>query len=297
MAAISTTCELASEQSPTLKSEGEYIMPLQLQLEGFSQTDAPAIPQLAVLVSLLHHIHHTHQLSSSTLTATTANLSVIAFYYLLRVGKYTQPRKVKVNGKWHQATCTEQFCVGDVGFFKDGKVLPRQASLKTLITADSATLKISNQKNGRMGQTIHQEGTGQSGAVAALARWVHHILQHGGTESNLLCAVFQNKEWTSVTSTHVINLLCAAVKQMKLSARGINPDLIGMHSLRAGGAMALKLQNYSDTIIQKLGRWSSATWLQYIHNQISHLSSGVAHKMSENLPFLNIAFIEPAKPI
>jgi len=54
--------------------------------------------------------------------------------------------------------------------------------------------------------------------------------------------------------------------------------VVGVHSLRAGGAMALKLNDYSDTTIQKLGHWSSLTFLQYIHNQIAHLSSGIAPK-------------------
>ena len=284
---------MAAERSPALKSEGEYITPLRLQLEGFRRSDAPAIPQLAVPVSLIHYIHKTSTSSSSPLTAATADLSIIAFYYLLRVGEYTQPRKVKVNGKWHRATRTQQFQVGDIGFFKDGKVLSRKSPLKALLQADSATLKISNQKNGRMGQTIHHESTGPSGAVAALARRIHHILHHGGKESDLICAVFQNNTWVSVTNTNVITLLRAAAKKLKLSTKGIDPDLIGTHSLRAGGAMALKLQNHEDTTIQKLGRWSSATWLQYIHNQIAHLSAGVAKSMSEELPFINIAFIEP----
>ena len=56
--------------------------------------------------------------------------------------------------------------------------------------------------------------------------------------------------------------------------------------------MALKLQHYADTLIQKLGRWSSTTWLQYIYTQIAHISKGVASKMSEDLPFYNITFIE-----
>ena len=93
------------------------------------------------------------------------------------------------------------------------------------------------------------------------------------------------------------------VKQVRLAAKelgmdklGIDPDLIRAHSLQAGGAMALKLMKYSDTTIQKIGRLTSSTWLQYIHNQIAHLSKGLAKDMSEELPFLNIGFIEPPAP-
>ena len=63
-----------------------------------------------------------------------------------------------------------------------------------------------------------------------------------------------------------------SAKSLKLHENGIDPDLIGAHSLRAGGAMALKLQKVNDTTIQKQGRWQSTTFLQYIHNQIAHLT-------------------------
>lgn len=51
----------------------------------------------------------------------------------------------------------------------------------------------------------------------------------------------------------------AAVQALKLEQQGIDKDIIGNHSLRSGGAMALKLQGFSDTDIMKLGRWKSTT--------------------------------------
>ena len=56
--------------------------------------------------------------------------------------------------------------------------------------------------------------------------------------------------------------------------------------------MALKLHGYADTTIMKMGRWTSLTFLQYIHNQIAHLSCDIAKKMSVPLPFVNVAAIE-----
>jgi hypothetical protein len=66
---------------------------------------------------------------------------------------------------------------------------------------------------------------------------------------------------------------------------------VGTHSLRAGGAMALKLNKEDDSVIMKYGRWSSNTFLMYIHNQIGHLAEGISTKMSTPVPFLNIASI------
>ena len=201
----------------------------------------------------------------------------------------------KKNGKWVRATRTVQFHVGDIGFFKNGKVLSRRASLNTLLQADSATLKITNQKNGRMGETIHHETVKNAphGPVQALARRVHHIISNGGTENNLLCDyISEDGIWTPVTASDMRTTLRQVVTDMKLDSKGIDADLIGVHSLRAGGAMAMKLHGLDDTTIMKQGRWTSLTFLMYIHTQIAHLGKDISKKMNTSLPFLNIAKIE-----
>ena len=220
-------------------------------------------------------------------------LTLIAFYYLLRVGEYTNPRYITRNGRKERSTRTRQFTVGCVGFFKDGKVLPRNSPINILLTSDAATLKISNQKNGRMGETIHQRAIDKTECpVKALAHRVHHILNHGGTIESLLCQYGDHIDQSFISSKDIIILLRAAAKTLQLQKQAIDPDLIGAHSLRSGGAMALKLHGYDDTTIRKMGRWTSDTFLQYIHNQIAHLSKDISKNMSMALPFLNIAAIE-----
>ena len=79
-----------------------------------------------------------------------------------------------------------------------------------------------------------------------------------------------------------------AVIDTGLCKQGITPNDVGSHSLRVGGAMALKLNGISDTTIKKAGRWTSMAFLQYIHNQIGHLSAGLSQAMKKG-PFRNIA--------
>lgn len=93
----------------------------------------------------------------------------------------------------------------------------------------------------------------------------------------------------------MIKHLRNAVIKLDMANSGITPELVGVHSFRAGGAMALKLNGASDTTIMKMGRWTSLTFLQYIHNQIAHLSKDLSTKMSKNLKFQNIAAIEKAE--
>mmetsp|Transcript_66563 Transcript_66563/g.98665 ORF Transcript_66563/g.98665 Transcript_66563/m.98665 type:complete len:145 (+) Transcript_66563:4558-4992(+) len=143
-----------------------------------------------------------------------------------------------------------------------------------------------------MGQTIHHEGFPHPDyQIKALACHLHHILHQGKTEDSLLCKVHNTSAIYHVMPTDMIKLLRQAVRNLKLNATGINPNLIGTHSLCVGGAMALKLYGANDTTIMKLGHWSSSTFLMYIHNQIGHLAKDLPPKMRTNLPFLNIAAI------
>ena len=75
--------------------------------------------------------------------------------------------------------------------FKDGVVIPRTSPLDVLITADLAVMKISNQKNGKMGQTITQHATGTTECpVTTLVHIFHDILSDRGNYDTLLCLVW-----------------------------------------------------------------------------------------------------------
>ena len=215
---------------------------------------------------------------------------LVAFYFLLRVGEYTKPRFAVQNGKRGSATQKKQFVVGNVEFFKNGVVIPQTSPQDVLLPADLAMLKITNQKNRRMGQTVTQHTSGTAACpVAALAHIVHDILSNGGNEDMLLCLVHNGNDWKEIKSQQIITMVRDTARELKLHEQAIDPDLIGAHSLRAGGAMALKLHRYDDPTIMKMGRWASLTFLQYIHNQIAHLSKDISKNMSIPLPFVNVA--------
>ena len=133
-------------------------------------------------------------------------------------------------------------------------MIPRTSPLEVLLAADLAVMKISNQKNGRMGQTITQHSSGTPEfLVAALAHIIYNILSTGGDEDTLLCSVWKGKTWVDIKAHHIIKMVRDTAKQLKLHQQAIDHDLVGAHSLRAGGAMALKLHGYDDTNIMKMG--------------------------------------------
>jgi hypothetical protein len=297
LSAITKTFELVGLASPVYQAPGTYKVPVARLMEGYRRQDPPAVPQLAVPIKVPNKVRQSGYASTCNKQKAIGDLAVIAFYYLLRVGEYTRPRMVNTSQGKKRATRTIQFHIKDVGFFKNHKILPRHSPLHILLTADECTLKISNQKNGRMGETIHHHAiSSQHCPVKCLAHRVHHVLSNRGTTNNLLCDVWNptKQKWNSITSTDMRTHLHKAVIDLNLKQHGIDHDLVGVHSLRAGGAMALKLSGSDNMTIMKLGRWTSLTFLQYIHNQIAHLSADLSKNMSTNLQYSNIAAIEAA---
>jgi hypothetical protein len=256
-------------------------------LRGYRRDDPKSSPQLAVPVAITEHILRQQWKSSPHCPQrqAIADLTNIAFYYLLRVGEYTKPRNTKTN--------TIPFRVRDITFrTADGRLIPSNQPLETLLTAAEATIRMPNQKNGVKGQCIHQECTGTSySPVKSLARRVHHILSHHGTFDT---AIYNYShplytDWCTISSQHINHTLKQAGASIGLYKLGYTEGDVSSHSLRAGGAMAMHLNNIDPSTIQKMGRWKSNTFLMYIHEQISAFATGVSLKMSNAIPFRHIA--------
>jgi hypothetical protein len=60
-----------------------------------------------------------------------------------------------------------------------------------------------------------------------------------------------------------------------MAEQGIPIDRIDTHSLCSGGANALSLAGYSDTQIQKMGRWKGKTFKEYIQEELHNFSEGM----------------------
>ena len=140
-----------------------------------------------------------------------------------------------------------------------------------------------------MWQTIkHKSFASDLCPCKALSRRIHHTLSKGGSTESYTCKyrVTSNYPFAKVTPTYFKTAIQLSVSALKLHHAGINPDLVGVHYLRAGESMSLKLHGASDTTIMKIGRWSSLTFLMYIHNQIGNISKGLTQTMVRTIPFL-----------
>lgn len=96
--------------------------------------------------------------------------------------------------------------------------------------------------------------------VGNLKKWID---QSGITAGYLFPYIdkggkMQNPE-KPITTAGFVKMLKGYCKKI-----GINPDEIGGHSLRAGGATQASLNNASETGIKKHGRWKSDVYQEYI---------------------------------
>ena len=109
LAAISTTIELAGKQSPLYKDKEKqtYTLNIQRMIEGFRRDDPPAIPQLAVPIAVPNLCFEAGLRNGSPKAKAIGSLTLIAFYFLLRVGEYTQPQFAYKNGKKIRSTRTK----------------------------------------------------------------------------------------------------------------------------------------------------------------------------------------------
>jgi hypothetical protein len=268
---------------------------LQIQLAGYTKTDPPTkkkLPVEADVPELLIDMAYTNK--EDTFAQATADLALIAFYYLLRIGEYTIKSTAEL-GKSNTKQ-TVQFKLEDVTFFskdKKGRIrqLPRNASKREMMKADSATLKLDNQKNGWKAACIHQETNGEQVKcpVRALARRVLHLRENKANGKTILCKVYKEDGERYVCAKDVSASLKVAANLLQYPmTRGIPINSVDTHSLRSGGANALALSGYTDTQI-KMGRWRGKTFKEYIREDLACYLVGMSTSMKRNFKFVNIA--------
>jgi hypothetical protein len=214
-------------------------------------------------------------------------MSTIAFYYLLRVGEYTGHRK-------KDRRRTKQFRVCDITFYdRSHNIIPNTASLDVLYTARKAAMRITNQKNGSRGSIISHDTSGTKACpIRALAHCVHTILNHTMSSGTDIISTYYSpsaKRSIPLQAGDINTMVKTAVRALHLDKQGFPPESVSSHLLRAGGAMAMHLNGIDRDKIRKQGRWSSDTFLMYIHEQISAFSAGLSSRMSQNIGWFNMA--------
>ena len=151
-------------------------------------------------------------------------------------------------------------------------------------------IKLENTKNGTKNATVHHGAQGGPICpVAALARRVHAAYQLDPSGNANLGTAINRKGNKNVVSDRDINVAVRWVTMKDgLFEKGYSQLRVSSHSLRAGGAIALKLNGEADSTIEIMGRWSSDTFITYIHSQIGALTAGLSIRMARDIMFHNV---------
>jgi hypothetical protein len=236
---------------------------IEQKIEGYRRADPVPQAKLAVPVSVPRWCVTEGLKSATTKSRAIGDLTNAAFHYLLRVGKHTY-----LETKQHRRT--QQFCVCDVKFWKNGQVLLLNSGATALLDADAdaATLTLINQKNGTKGAVMHNDAIHTAHCpIRSLARRVSDVLAFTTDLDTPLSACYDQGRTWHVLSSHINTAVKSApARALKLHLCGFTADLVSSHLQCAGGAMAMKLNGKDrDTIVRKQGRWSSDTSLMHIH--------------------------------
>ncbi len=138
---------------------------------------------------------------------------------------------------------------------------------------------------------VHQETNGETVncPIRALGRRVLHLCQHKAAKSCFLSTFYHEGKKYDVIGEDISKGLKMVVTLLEYpETRGIPIELIDTHSLQCGGANALALLGFSDTQIQKMGRWRGAAFKEYIREQLACYSEGMTTKMKCNFKFVNV---------
>jgi hypothetical protein len=249
---------------------------IEQQIEGCRPADPVPQAKLAVPVSVPRWCV-TEGLKSATPKArAVGDLTNAAFYYLLRVGECTY-----LGTK--QRRRTQQFGVRDVKFWKNGQVLPLNSGATALLAADAATLTLTNQKNGTKGAVIHNDAIHDAHCpIHSLARRVSDILAFTNDIDTPLSAHYDPGHTRQVLSSHINNTAVkSAARALKLHLCDFTAGLVSSHSLRASGAMAMKLNGKDRGTMCKQGRWSSDTFLMHVHEKIAAFLTGISQRRAD----------------
>ena len=126
--------------------------------------------------------------------------------------------------------------------------------------------------------------------VRALGQRYIHIRQHGSTKTTTLSSYWSDGTRVDATAEHISRALKSAATELQYPTnKGIPVSRISTHSLRSGGANALSLSGYSDTQIQKMGRWRGATFKEYIREELACYARNMSRDMKQKFKFVNIA--------
>jgi hypothetical protein len=253
---------------PRLNSAHKIDFRLQRTLKAWKSTDPAPDRVKPIPITVIRRIATLAQTTHASDTAfcATADMIVIAFFFLLRPGEYTD-------------NPNNPFRLADVQLFiGDTRIDLTTAPFEQIQQARFASLTFTNQKNGVRGEVI---GLARSGdpylcPVLSIIRRVLYLRRHSAPSNTPLARVFGGT--STVTAAAITTCIRDAVTHLGPQL-GFLPSDVSARCLRAAGATALLLANVDPDVIRLIGHWRSDEMLRYLHVQAYPLMKHYAQKM------------------
>ena len=249
---------------PRVNSAGGIDFRLQRMLSAWKKEDPPPHRVKPVPVQVLRRILFIASQSPCPLLKATADMIVLAFFFLLRPGEYTA-----------SSSETQPFDFQSVQLFIGGRRLNLNTATEAeILQSRFGSLTFDRQKNGVRGEVI---GLGISGdsllcPVRALGRRIIHLRSQNAPLTTPLAMVYHQNKWKKITSASITSNLRDTVRFLGHDL-GFLPADVSARCLRAAGANALLLAKIDPDVIRLIGRWRSDEMLRYLHVQAAPLMS------------------------
>ena len=224
-----------------------------------------------------------HELATTPQEKASSWLMIGAIFFAMRACEYTQTNTEATNR-------TKIIRIGNITFKKGPGIVNH--SDPNLHNSDLVRIRFEYQKNDRRDVYIHMFKSDDPilCPVIAWATTVQRVqIIPLTTEASRVC-LFENvnKRQSTITSDYIRNRLRAIVELLGEQTLGFTKNDIGTRSIRSGGAMAMFLSGTSSIVIQRVGRWSSDAFLEYIRDQVESFTAGVSQRMLKYETFFNL---------
>ena len=175
-------------------------------------------------------------------------------------------------------------------FKKNNQVIKNDTD--EIVSADLVIINFEFQKNNVRNKSVHMFRTGDAilCPVIAWATTVRRILSTipSASENTKVSMYYDGNTVREMTSATIRSRLRHIVCVIGENVLGFSKDEIGLHSIRSGGAMAMFLSGVSEIIIQRVGRWESNAFMEYIREQVETFTYGVSKKMLSHEKFYHL---------
>jgi hypothetical protein len=223
------------------------------------------------------------ELSNSDREIATSWLMIGAIFFAMRSCEYLKTAA-------EEKKRTDIIRIGNITFKRQNEVLNWMSD--DLIHADIVRIRFVFQKNDRRDVCIHMFRSGDKilCPVIAWATTVHRVRKIPGASENSEVCLFadSNKQTSLINASYVRSRLQAVADVIGEKILGFQKEDIDLHPIRSGGAMAMFLSGVSVIVIQRVGRWSSEAFLEYIRDQVESFTLGVSRKMLDFEEFFSL---------